>query len=101
MYADLLSHLLIEEFNTDEKLILNIAELDSSTHAQNLEKAVEMARGIGQTKKVTCNSWKFKDDPLLSIENSPHLPLPLQHLPQSLICLKTNGSHDHFAVFEN
>ena len=67
MYVDLLSHLLIEEFNTDEKLILNIAELDSSTHAQNLEKAVEMARGIGQTKKVTCNTWKFKDDPLLSI----------------------------------
>lgn len=69
MYADLLSHLLIEEFKTDQKLVLNIAELDSSTHTQNLEKAGEMARGIGQIKKVAFNAWKFKDDPLLSVSD--------------------------------
>jgi len=71
-YADLLSHLISSGLPDKRKVVLNIAELDSSTGVHNLNFALEKARNRrardGQAVgEVQFNIRKFKDEPLLAV----------------------------------
>jgi hypothetical protein len=76
MYADLLSHLIEGEENTDSlRLVYNIASLQSTTDYVNLKSAFEKAKTrytqINPTevfqKKVDFNVQPFAKEPLLSV----------------------------------
>ncbi len=71
-YADLLSHLISGGLPQQQRVVLNIAELDNSTNVHNLNFALEKARQRwerdGQAVgSVQFNVRKFKDEPLLSV----------------------------------
>jgi hypothetical protein len=59
-YADLLSHLLIDNLNDHERLVLNIAHRSECTTHKNLEKGLEKAMKIAFYKyPYRCNSCKM------------------------------------------
>ena len=75
-YADLLSHLLIDNFHTTEKLILNIAHRSKCTTHKNLEKGLDKATKTAINKypnnkdnfcKITFNVQHPTTEPILNI----------------------------------
>jgi hypothetical protein len=70
-----LSHLIKDKFQKYTRLVLNIAQRDSSTSTNNLNTALEKAKshflGKHTEDKLNCkivfNVQKFSDDPLLSV----------------------------------
>jgi hypothetical protein len=74
-YADLLSHLLKNKFESEEKLILNIAERGKSTKNANLSLALEKAKGRFYKKfpdkkvetKIIFNVQNNITEPILNI----------------------------------
>lgn len=58
-YADLLSHLLKNKLEKEDKLILNIAERGSSTKNNNLLLALEKAKERFATKKSSAGDVSF------------------------------------------
>jgi hypothetical protein len=55
-YADLLSHLLIDNFNDQERMVLNIAHRSKCTTHKNLEKGLEKAAIIAANKYPGCSN---------------------------------------------
>lgn len=74
-YADLLSHLLKNKFESHDKLVLNIASRGKSTKNQNLELALQKARERFAVKypekiiktKVVFNVMEQTAEPLLNV----------------------------------
>lgn len=74
-YADLLSHLLKNKLQSDDKLVLNVAERGKSTRNENLMKALAKAAGRFQKKKpdvgvktqVVFNVQNHHTEPLLNV----------------------------------
>lgn len=76
-YADILSHLLKNKFNNNDKIVFNIAKRWNSTKQKNIdlakEKAIERAisnskwKNIYQNKEIVFNVQLSNKDPLLSI----------------------------------
>lgn len=74
-YADLLSHLIKDNFEEHSRMVLNIAQRDSSTSLNNLNQSLHKAKtrfhATSPVKQDLCeivfNVQKFTDEPLLAV----------------------------------
>ncbi len=74
-YADLLSHLLIDNLNIQEKLVLNIAHRSKCTTHRNLETGLEKALTIARNRypevksfcKIVFNVQQPTTEPIINI----------------------------------